>query len=165
MVKRTSNWIAAFALVIILFFLELTIFNTLRLRGSRPELLLVATVFFGFHFGMIRGVEMGILSGILKDVFSTAEFGINTCLFVLIGLLAGFLRNKLVKENFLTEFLLSATSVYLVSGLYFLYLDRVTGSEMDSALWEFVFFKAFYTGLLAPVLFFVCTRIFGPKAA
>ena len=57
-----NNRIGLYALLAILLFLELTVFSKLRILGVRPELLLIATVFFGFHFGIARGVEVGIIS-------------------------------------------------------------------------------------------------------
>ncbi len=142
--------LAIYVTILLLFFVELILFDKLRIYGMRPEILLIATVFFGFHFGIARGMEIGALSGILKDVFSITTFGVNVFLFLLIGFLSGYLKDKLFKENFVTQFLFSCFSVYVVWG----FAPVPVGA---------VLYKGLYTGILAPSLFLVLTKIFGPK--
>lgn len=136
--------------ILLLFFVELILFDKLRIYGVRPEILLIATVCFGFHFGIARGMEIGALSGILKDAFSITTFGVNVFSFLLIGFLSGYLKDKLFKENFVTQFLFSCFSVYIVWGF--------TPAPIKAVL-----YKGLYTGIFAPFLFLVLTEIFGPK--
>ena len=136
--------------ILLLFFIELILFDKLRIYGVRPEILLIVTIFFGFHFGIARGIEIGALSGILKDVFSITTFGVNVFSFLLIGFLSGYLKDKLFKENFVTQALFSCFSVYIVWG----FASAPVGA---------VLYKGLYTGILAPSLFLVLTKIFGPK--
>jgi len=142
---------------LLLFFVELILFDKLRVSGVRPEILLIVTVFFGFHFGTVRGMEIGALSGILKDIFSITGFGINAFSFLLIGFLSGYLKDKLFKDNFVTQFLFSCFSVYLVWAI-FIVLGQASFSPTAAVL-----YKGLYTGILAPFLFIVLTKIFGPK--
>ncbi len=142
--------LAIYITILLLFFVELILFDKLRIYGVRPEILLIATVFFGFHFGRARGIEIGALSGVLKDVFSITAFGVNVFSFLLIGFLSGYLKDKLFKENFVTQFLFSCFSVYIVWG----FAPVPIGA---------VLYKGLYTGILAPFLFLVLTKIFGPK--
>ena len=142
--------LAIYITILLLFFVELILFDKLRIYGVRPEILLIATVFFGFHFGIARGIEIGALSGILKGAFSITAFGINVFSFLLIGFLSGYLKDKLFKENFVTQFLFSCFSVYIVWG----FAPVPIGA---------VLYKGLYTGILAPFLFLVLTKIFGPK--
>lgn len=152
--------IALYAAILILFFLEVTLFDKLRIFGMRPEILLIATVFFGFHFGIIYGIEAGIVSGILKDIFSISTFGINTFSFLFIGFLSGYLKDKLFKENFVTQFLFSCLSVYLVWAI-----SLLGWGENYSPYVKPVLCKGLYTGIFAPILFLILTKIFGPKEA
>ena len=156
-----NNRIGLYALLAILLFLELTVFSKLRILGVRPELLLIATVFFGFHFGIARGVEVGIISGILKDMFSVTAFGVSVFSFLIVGFLAGFLKDKLFKEDFITQFILSCVFAYLVSGIYFLYLDKIMGGDPGAVFWRQAAAKGLYTGFIGPVLFFILLSIFG----
>ena len=156
-----NNRIGLYVSLAILLFLELTVFNKLKILGVRPELLLVATVFFGFHFGIASGMEVGMVSGILKDMFSVTAFGVSVFSFLIVGFLAGFLKDKLFKEDFVTQFILSCTFAYLVSGIYFLYLDKIVGGDLGVVFWRQAALKGLYTGCVGPVLFFILLSIFG----
>ena len=163
MEKSAIKKIATYAVIFLLFYLEIAVFDKLRIFGVRPELLLIATFFFGFHFGILRGMEAGIVSGLLKDIFSLSSFGINTFSFLLMGFVSGFLKNKLVRENFITQFFLAALSVLVISVVYFLYLNQIVKSAISREFWKASLYKGLYTGCMAPFLFFILTRIFGPK--
>jgi len=160
---RANSRLKIYAVILVLFFLEVAFFSKLRIRGGSPGLLLVAVIFFGFHFGPVRGAETGLAAGILKDVFSLTNFGVNTFSFLLVGALAGYLRKKLARENFITEFFISAAAVYLISGISFLDLSRPAGGAALTGFWAIIFYKSLYTGLAAPALFFTLRRIFEPK--
>ena len=157
--SRTKAYIA----ILILFFAEITIFKKLSIYRVGPELLLIATIFFGLHFGIMRGIEIGFLSGVLKDVFSVTGLGINLFSFILIGFLAGLFRNKLFKENFGAQFILSLLSVYVISTIYFIYLHQTTATSINLKLWNAVLAKGIYTAIIAPFLFLIFTKLFAPK--
>ena len=157
--------IALYAAIFTLFFLEITLFNRLRIYGARPELLLIATIFFGFYFGKIRGLEVGAVAGILKDIFTISSFGINTFSFILAGLLAGIIKDKVFKESFVMQFFFSFLAVFFVSCIYFLYLSEILKCPAPQDFWLAGIYKALYTGLLGPVLFFGLSKIFKSETA
>lgn len=139
--------------ILILFFLEVTVFSKFRVFGARPEILLIATMFFGFHFGRARGSEVGVVAGILKDIFSVTAFGVNAFSFLLIGFLCGSLKSKLFKENLITQSLLSCGSVYVLSAIYFLYLVCILQIAPGGMFWRISFYKGIYTACVAPIIF------------
>jgi|GEM_PF-2216270 len=157
-----SSRLKTYTAFFVLFFLEASFFSRFRICGASPELLLAAVIFFGFHFGTARGAETGLVAGFLKDVFSTTGFGVNTFSFLLAGALAGYLKKKLARENFVIEFFISAAAVYLVAGVSFLELSRFTGGAMLAGFWGIVFHKSLYTAFTAPLLFFSLGKIFTP---
>ncbi|MGB2705366.1 MAG: rod shape-determining protein MreD [Candidatus Omnitrophota bacterium] len=157
---RANNRLKIYAAIAFLFFLEITLFSKFRIHGASPGLLLIATIFFGFHFGIICGLEAGLISGILKDMFTLTGFGINAFSFLLVGVLAGYLRKKLARENFVTEFFISGSAVYLTSGIYFLDVEAIAGGDVGAGFWAIIFYKGLYTAFVAPLLFFVLRRIF-----
>lgn len=162
---NNARRLGIYTAILFLFFIEVTIFNSLRIYGVKPELLLIATIFFGFRFGMIRGLETGLLAGALKDIFGITAFGVNTLSFLFIGCLAGFLREKLSRENIVMQFFFSNISVYAVSGIYFLYLSGILKCDMGYDFWREIIGKGLYTGCASPVIFFVLGRIFRAREA
>ena len=146
--------------IIVLLLLELTVFDKIRFYGVRPGLLLVAVLFFGFNFGVLRGVEVGLLAGVLKDLFSVGEFGINILLFLSVGCIAGFLKKKLFKENLITQSILAAVVVWICSLFYFLYLVKISNVSLDFPFWKPGLYKALYTAIIAPFLFLTLKKFF-----
>jgi len=165
MQKARINRIAVYAAVFTLFILESTIFNRLRILNAGPQLLLVATIFFGFHFGRGRGSEIGAFSGLLRDIFTIGGFGVNTFLFLSVGFLAGSLREKLSKDSIAVQFLFSNACVYFISGIYFLYLALAVKTDIGRGFWPVSFSRGLYTGCIAPLLFFILGKIVSPKTA
>ena len=157
--KRAVLYLTLF----IIFFIDLFIFERFRIFGVKPELLLIAVLFFGFNFGIARGIEVGVVSGILRDIFSVGYFGISIISFSLAGFIAGCLKDKLFKESFIIQFVASGISVYFISGIYFLYIKEVLYLGQNVEFWEICFFKAFYTGFVAPILFMILKKIFDFK--
>ncbi|MFC1576240.1 rod shape-determining protein MreD [Candidatus Omnitrophota bacterium] len=149
-----------YVVILVLFFAEVVLFGNLRIFGARPSLLLITTLFFGFNFGMARGAEVGLVSGVLTDMLSIGSFGINTFSFLLAGSLSGYLKDKLFRDNFVTQFFLSNVSIYLIAGVYFLYFDKILKTDPGAGFLRLSLAKGLYTGLLAPILFFILTMIF-----
>ncbi len=160
---RANSRLKIYTVILILFFLEAALIGRLRIHGASPGLLLIAVIFFGFHFGRARGAEAGLIAGILKDIFSLTNFGVNAFSFLLVGALAGYLRKKLARENFVTEFFISAAAVYLTSSVSFLDLSRLAGETALEGFWAIIFYKSLYTAFAAAPIFFVLGKIFGPK--
>jgi len=160
-IKRSNIYIAVF----LIFFTELIIFQNVRIFNIRPDLLLIAVLFFGFNFGIMRGLEAGALIGILKDIFSIGHFGVNIFAYVAVGFISGVLKNKLAKENFLSEFFLAFSTIYITSGIYFLYLTKSLSQISEQISWQGCLYKALFTGLLAPVLFFILKKTLFSKEA
>ncbi len=158
---RSNSRFKIYTVIFVLFFLEAAVSNRLRICFASPGFLLIAVIFFGFHFGMARGAETGLVAGILRDVFCLTNFGVNTFSFLLIGALAGYLRKKLDRENFITEFFISAGAVF-ISGISFFELPRFAINSAGG-FWLIIFYKSLYTGLVAPPLFLILRKIFGPK--
>ena len=94
-------------------------------------------------------------------MFSVTAFGVSVFSFLIVGFLAGFLKDKLFKEDFITQFILSCVFAYLVSGIYFLYLDKIMGGDPGAVFWRQAAAKGLYTGFIGPVLFFILLSIFG----
>ena len=147
--------------ILALFFLEIMMAWPSGRFYARPELILVAVIFFGLHFGAKLGGEAGLIGGIFKDAFSTDVFGYNLISLFIAGLFCGYLREKLFKENFVTQFLVSAFFAYLMAAIYFkfFYAGGIL-PEIDREFWDIAFKKSLYTGLSAPFLFFIFARIF-----
>ncbi len=92
-----------YLMIILALLIHLTVLNRIRVFGSAPDLGLVLVIFFGLFLGEGAGLESGLVSGFLRDIFALDYFGINTCLMGIVGLMAGLLANKFAKDTRVTQ--------------------------------------------------------------
>ena len=83
--------------------LQITALDHLRIFGAKPDLVLIAVIFFGFFLGQGAGLETGIVSGAACDMLGLDFFGMNMFVFAIIGLLAGAISTKVFKESARTQ--------------------------------------------------------------
>ena len=79
-----------FFLVAGCFILQNTVLKALELGAVAPNLLLIMTASFGFIGGRREGMSMGVICGLLADIFYGQLFGYYTLLYTLIGYVNGF---------------------------------------------------------------------------
>ena len=85
-IKRTVLYILV---ILACFILQTTVFQTLAIGSIVPNLLLIATISFGFMRGKITGIWTGFLCGILKDFFYGNLLGFYALVYLCIGYGAG----------------------------------------------------------------------------
>lgn len=97
--------------------MQITVLDRFRIFGAKPDLALVAVIFFGFFLGQEAGLETGIVAGAACDVFGLDFFGINMFVFAIVGFLAGAISTKVFKESARTQasvvFFLTAAAAIL----------------------------------------------------
>ena len=81
-IKRTVLYILV---ILACFILQTTVFQTLAIGSIVPNLLLIATISFGFMRGKITGIWTGFLCGILKDLFYGNLLGFYALVYLCIG--------------------------------------------------------------------------------
>ena len=87
-----------------LFIILLAILQTTVLRGIQifhviPNLLLIMTVSYSLTHGSYRAFFVGILCGLLLDLFGGRTIGMNTLLFALIVYFCVFISDSLFSNN------------------------------------------------------------------
>ena len=71
--------------IFICFFLQGSLFQHLTFAGIRPNLLVIVTASFGFMRGQKEGMFVGVLSGLLADLFWGGTLGLYMLIYTLIG--------------------------------------------------------------------------------
>ena len=74
--------IVVFILIIVCFLLQCTVFKQLSFANVVPNLLIVVTSSFGFMRGKKDGMYVGMVSGMLIDLFFCEIFGFYTLLYM-----------------------------------------------------------------------------------
>ena len=88
-----------FLTIFIVFILQLTLLDSLKLFNIKPDLLLIITVIAALSFDLKWAVIFGVFAGLLKDIVSVQAVGINFLLFSLWSFLVIKLSRKILIEN------------------------------------------------------------------
>lgn len=111
--------------------------QTLHMVGVKLDLLLLTTLYYGFLYGWKAGAGVGLVAGLVQDVFSLGLLGLTPVGLVACGLLAGFARRLLLLRYWIVRvglvFILtvlnlliyiSVTRIFSQTGLYTLFKNN-----------------------------------------
>lgn len=121
---------------------------------ARPTPLVVFVVCVAMLEGPSIGSVMGIVAGLLWNLYAPRPFGYYGLLLMLVGVAIGLLVQWLLRANFPSAMLLCFGAVVLYTLLdwalcYVLFMN----GEMWSVLVKIYFPNALYTMLLSPVMY------------
>lgn len=91
--------IITIAFVVVSFLLQTTIFDKLTIAGIKPNLFVVLTAAFGFMRGRKTGMSVGLLCGILSDVFWGGLIGFYMLIYCIIGYINGSFRRLFYEDD------------------------------------------------------------------
>lgn len=77
--------------------LQTTLCHTLAIRGARPDLILLFTVWVAMKEGAFAGTIIGFLSGLFFDVYAPQNLGSGALANCVIGFLTGLLDERTLK--------------------------------------------------------------------
>ena len=150
-IKRTVLYILV---ILACFILQTTVFQTLSIGSIVPNLLLIATISFGFMRGKITGIWTGFFCGILKDLFYGNLLGFYALVYLCIGYGAGCCTKIFYDEEIrVSMFLVAAGDLIYglaVYGFQFLMRGRI---EIFFYLRRIIIPEAIYTVLITVILY------------
>lgn len=152
-------------ILILLFFISLilqsTLFSHLTFAGTKPDLVLILTVFFALLNGPRAGALAGLTGGMLQDLMFGRYIGMNAFAKLIVGYLFGILERKIYKDNIL----IPMASVFLAAFLNetIIYMLGWASGNLNPAEQGFggyfsmmssvILPAAIYTGFLAPFIY------------
>ncbi len=98
-----------FALTLLAFILQTSVFPLIRFLWTAPNLMLIVTFSYGLIYGSSTGIICGVFAGLLMDLFYAEHFGLFILLFSCLGYFSGCF-----KENFRTDSLLLPFVICLI---------------------------------------------------
>jgi rod shape-determining protein MreD len=121
-----------------------------------PDLLLIIVIYSGLFEGSRSGLLTGFLLGMIQDLLLGGMFGVFTITKTLLGGLAGLLKNKVYKRNFIVPplfvFVYSLIQEYLVLLLSQDLLFKVNFLKVFKSS---IFPLASYNAILGIVIYFI----------
>lgn len=152
---RYLGW-TAWGLLILLFSVMQAAPHLFEIFGARPLFLVPLVVGIALWGGPIGGAAAGLAAGLIWDLYATHIYGFNGLVLMVIGCTAGLLIWLLLRNTWLTAWLLSAVAVLTQVLLDWLFCYLIAGR--DGPLWVLTHLylpNALYTALISPLFYFL----------
>jgi len=146
-----------FAIILINYVIQSTLFPHLAIMGITPDTALVFIVSYAILRGDVEGAIFGLISGLVVDILGDTPIGV----FALLGFLTGFICGKPFRDFFKDNYFLPFFVVVGVSLIYQFVLYIVTQMFAGQlAFWHYfvtiILPKTVYTASLSiPVYIFL----------
>lgn len=108
-------------LVFVFYLLQCTLFKTWALASVSPNLLLILTFAAGFMGGRKNGMYVGIISGLMLDLFYGSTLGFNTLILLYIGYVNGMFNKMFYDEEITLPVVLVVGSELSYSFVYYIF--------------------------------------------
>lgn len=146
------------SIILIFLFMEIVFSTHFNFLQIKPDLLLLAVVFFTVYLGLTEGILSAITGGIFKDVFSVNSWGVNLLIFMSCALLISYFKKYIYRETAITIFT-TALIVSLLNAIlnYFISFSTQGLIFQGQFLWV-ILPEIILTAIFAPVVFFYLKR-------
>lgn len=154
--KSIIPWVLYIFIALVLALLQMSPNGFPSIAHARPEPLILFTVCVGMLEGPTIGSVMGIVSGLLWNLYSPRLFGYYGLILMVIGLTVALLVQWLLRTNFWSAMLLCSSAVVVYTLLdwllcYVLFMD----DEMAVVFSKVYLPNALYTILLSPFMYWL----------
>ena len=143
-----------FIFILILGLLEVTLLDSFKVFGVKPNLLLISISLAGLYFDLKWAFVLGIFAGILKDSLGANSFGINVQLFPLWIFLIIELSKKIpIDHNLIRMILIFIIGIFnsIITRLIFFVLGGFVTSL--AIFLRVTFLESLYTVAILPLMF------------
>jgi len=140
--------------IIFVYLLQITIVSRLSVFGVKADLLLIITTLFAVTYGAENGFFVGMLCGLVQDVFG-GSFYMQLVSRALLGFLIGTFKESVfgTEESvaFMAVFVATVTNFVLETVILFFFFGRPFASPLILAATLII--SCLYNSLLAPLFY------------
>ena len=147
-------------LIILCFILQCTVLKEVPFTRVVPNLLIVITSSFGFMRGKTEGLLVGMVSGLLIDLFFSEFFGFNTLIYMYIGYMNGFFKNMFYDDDIKLPMVLITGSDFIYGCVIYFFSFLLRG-RFDTVYYfkNIIFPEVIYTVVVTLVFYRIIRRI------
>ena len=156
--------IVIFILIIICFLLQCTVLKQFSFANVVPNLLIVVTSSFGFMRGKKEGMYVGLISGMLIDLFFCEIYGFYTLLYMYIGFVNGFFKNMFYDDDIKLPMILITGSDFVYGCIIYVCSFLLRGRFDTWYYFKSVIIpEVIYTVIVTLIFYRIIRRIFDYK--
>lgn len=145
--------------MILLLVLDNSFIPFLGIKGYYPSLLFIFTVFIALLSTQNEALVLGILSGVLQDVYFNGILGINGISNILICLLAQYVGRSIFKEKFVMP-TLTCLVLSLIKGCTVFLLSLSVGLRVS---YRAIFFAGLYNYVIGIFVYKLIYKLYVVK--
>ena len=152
--KKIKDIIIIFLIFILLYFLQINIFNNFTIFNVKPNLFIILIFSIGIKYNKLFSSIMGLIIGFLLDLLISNKIGINMFLFGGLGFITSYMSQILFSENKLTNILIIFSSTIIIEIIK--YLLNVIFLKINIEINTFIFItviEAIYNILLFIIIY------------
>lgn len=152
--------VITFIIIVVCFLLQSTIFDLLSFGNICPNLLIIVTSSFGFMRGRKTGMYVGLVCGLLMDLFWGGVLGFYMIIFIVIGYLNGSFQRLFYDDDIKLPIGLIAGSELLYGIVIYIFGYMLQGDfSFGIHLFHVIVPELVYTILVTLVLYQVILHI------
>lgn len=145
---------------IVIFLLETVVIDLFTIRGIKPDFILIVSIYSGLCLNKNTAAGIGFTFGLIQDALSFKLMGVNSLSKCLIGFSIGSLREKILGEDLLVQYLFAFMATF-INGIIFLLISKgLLSMEIETLnfFWSLLI-QGIYNSLLAPPIFLLFNKI------
>ena len=121
MLHRIRNFLIIFALILVAYLLQYSVFIRIPVINCSPNLMLIITFAFGYVRNKNAGMLVGFFAGLFIDVFYCQVIGYNALMLLVVGLVCGALKKVYYTGSILTQVFIICVSNLAYSLVYYFF--------------------------------------------
>lgn len=124
-----KKWILVL-ISLVLLILDNSFMPFLAIKGAFPSLLFIFAIAYSIISGKKEAVFIGVISGLLQDIYFYEGFGVNALVNMLICLLAAFVGENIYREKKLIP-TISMSLLYMLKVIALFLLLKMAGKTIN----------------------------------
>ena len=124
-----KRWILVL-ISLVLLILDNSFMPFLAIEGAYPSLLFTFAIAYSIIYGREEAIIIGIMSGLMQDIYFFGGFGINALVNMLICLLAAFVGENIYRDKKLIP-TISMMFLYILKVLAVLMILKIVGKSIN----------------------------------
>lgn len=129
---------------LVLLILDNSLMPFLAIKGAYPSLLFVFAIAYSIINGKTEAVFIGVITGLMQDIFFYNGFGINALLNMLICLIAAIIGENIYREKKLIP-VISVIFLYILKVLAVFIIFKMIGKSINI---QIGMFTALYSSVI-----------------
>lgn len=140
--------------------MQSTVFKALSFAAVSPNLLIVVVSSFGFMRGRKEGMFIGLICGLLLDIFFGQIFGFYTLIYMVIGYVNGMFRKIFYPDDIKLPMVLILGSDFVLNFIIYLllFLPRKK-TNLGYYILRIMIPEMVYTLVITIALYFIILKI------